>query len=142
MKAVVGMLALLGVGWVVFYYVGGYASFDPSDQYRKAKAAIGPGMTWEQVFQVTGDPRKYRIVNRHVERSGGEEHESFSPSAPVDFRRERVSAALSSNGLPHGFVCRFDYTTSEALQLTFDGTGTLIAIEDATTMADLLETKD
>ena len=43
MRAILGLLIAVGIGWVVIYYAGGYSSFDPTEQGRKAQAAVQPG---------------------------------------------------------------------------------------------------
>ncbi len=142
MKAVFILSLLLGVACIGVYYVGGTGNFDPTAQGKAAQAAITPGMTWEQVFDVTGDPKKYQIVNRKVERQGGEEFVYFKRTPPVKFKRERLVENLKNNTLPHGFVCPYNYSGSVAFSVVFDRTGTVTEIEDDMTMADLLQYKD
>lgn len=142
MKAVLIVFAVFGAGWVAAYYLGGYGNFDPSAQGRQARAAITPGMTWEQVFDLTSDPKRYQIINRKVERRGAEEVVYFKRSSPVKFERERLVGHMANNTLPDGFACTFNYSNSVAFSVVFDGTGTVMGVEDATTMADWLQYKD
>ena len=142
MKVIFGLFVVIGLAWVALYYGGGYGSFDPDQQGRDAKAAIKPGMPWTQVFKIAKEPRKYRIVNMKKRRVGGTEIEYFEPSALVKFSRDRLVQHLADNTLPHGFVITYSYSSREAFSVTFDGTGLVTSIEDAFTMADLLQTRD
>lgn len=142
MKVIFGMLVLVAVGWVGVYTFGGYGSFDATEQGKANKAKLGPGMSHTQVFAITDNPRKYRIINRHVKRVGGEEIETFDPSAEVDFDRARVDQRILDGALPHGFCCTFRYSESMAFTVHFDGTGTVTQVTDAMTMADLLDLRN
>jgi hypothetical protein len=139
MKVVVALLLLFVVGWVVVYYAGGYATFDPVQQARDAKAALKPGMPWQQAFDITGDPPKYRPIFKKEKKIGGETIVSYVPGAPNKFSRSTVGDRLANNSLPHGFICTLVYSTSIAFTLEFDGAGALVNVSDAPTMADLLQ---
>ena len=139
MKVVVVLLLLFVVGWIVVYYAGGYATFDPEQQAGDAKAALKPGMPWQQAFDITGDPPKYRPIFKKEKKSGGETYVTYQPGAPNKFDRSSVADRLANNSLPHGFICTFVYSTSIAFTLTFDGAGALVNVSDAPTMADLLQ---
>jgi|CXWL01.1.fsa_nt_gi hypothetical protein len=142
MKVVLGLLVLVAVGWAGMYFFGGYGSFDATAQGKDNKTKIGPGMSHTQVFAITDNPRKYRIINRHVKRIGGEEVESFDPSNEVDFDRARIDQRILDGSLPHGFCCTFRYSDSMAFTVYFDGTGTVKGVTDAMTMADLLDQRE
>jgi hypothetical protein len=135
------LLLLVAVAWGGLYLFGGYGSFDASQQGQEKKAKLRVGMTHSEVFAVTGDPRKYRILNRHKKRAGADEIEYVEPSAPVNFDRARVDQHIKDGTLPEGFLCTFNYSTSVAFTVTFDKGGIVTGIDDALTMADLLDQK-
>ena len=140
MKAAVTLLVLVGLGWGAVYYLGGFGTWDPTEQGREKRAKIHPGMPYTEVFDnITGDPRKDRSTNLKKERSGGQESEMLVPSPEVPFIRERVDGHMKSNGLPHGFTATFKYSERLAFTVYFDGSGNVTKLEDAMTMADLLQ---
>ncbi len=141
MKVIVILLVLIVLGWLALYNRGGYATFDPTEQGRKVKAAINPGMPYEQVFDLAGDPKKFRIINRKVEKIAGEEVEVFVPSAEVSTDRARIKARVNDKSLPHGFVVTYNYSAQAAFNVFFDGVGGVAEVTDAVTMADLLDTR-
>lgn len=138
-KAITVLLLLVAVGWGALYFFGGYGSFDPSQQGLDKKAKIHPGMTHAQVFDITGNPRKYSIINRHKEGAGANEIEYLKPSIPVNFDRARVDQHIKDGTLPEGFLCVFNYSNSVAFAVTFDAKGIVTSVDDALTMADLLD---
>ena len=142
MKIIFVLFVVVGVGWAALYYAGGYDPLDPTEQGRTAKAAIKPGMSWTQVFDIAREPRKYRIMNMKKRRVGGQDIEYLEPSPLVKFSKDRLLQRLAENSLPHGFVITYNYSNREAFTVTFDGTGNVKSIADASTMADLLQTKD
>lgn len=142
MKLVLGLLVLVGLGWVVLYYGGGYGSFDPSEQGRQAKAAIGPGMSHTQVFDICGNPRRVRKIRREVKNVGGQKIEMLVPGPPADTTRERIDERVKSGEFPLGFVIPYRYSDSVAFAVHFDSTGTVEHVEDLATMATLLQYDD
>ncbi len=142
MKVVIGLLALFGLGWCAVYFLGGYTSFDPSKQGIDARLNLAPGMGWEEVFEITTEPQRYRPILMKKKRIGGETMEFLEPGPPNKFNRDGFAQRLADNGLPHGFTCTFTYSSSVAFTVTFDGTGQVTSIHDAPTMADLLQYKD
>ena len=135
-------MAMVALGLAAIYYGGGFSGFDATQQGKDARKAIGPGMSWKQVFDVAREPRKYQIVNRKVVRVGGNELESFKPGPSNKFVLETFKRRLSNNEYPHGFIVTYNYSSQEAFTVHFDGTGTVKYVEDAMTMADLLQTRD
>jgi hypothetical protein len=136
MKVIVWLLVLVGAGWAGVYYLGGYGSFDPSEQGRQNREKIQAGMPYTQVFdEITGNPRKYRIINMRKEHGV----EYLAPSAEVNFDRARVDDHMRDNTLPHGFTATFTYSSSEAFTVTFDGKGNLVSLSDAMTSADMFQ---
>lgn len=142
MKLIIGLLVLVGIGWAVMYYAGGYNTFDASDQGIKAKAAITPGMTWKKAFDVTDDPKKWQVIQREVSTLGGQQIETFKPGPQAPFTRENLEKRLQENSIPHGFQCTFAYSDSVAFTIVFDGFGDVDHVEDAVTMTDMLQMKD
>ena len=138
MKLVMGILAVLGLGLVVLYFTGGYGSFDPSEAGRQAKAALKPGMSFDQACEITGDPKRYRIINRKVYRVNGEEVVHLVPAPPVRCTRERISQRLAEGSLPHGFICTYLFSATVAFTVGYDGTGAVVTVEDTMTFANYL----
>ncbi len=139
MKVILVLFVLIGVGFVVTYYGGGYSSFDPSEQGRQAKAALKPGMPFGQACDITGDPRKFRIINRKVTRERGEDIVTFVPSPQVKCTRERIETRVAEGSLPYGFLCTFTYSNTVALTVTYDDTGAVVNGVDAITVQSLFE---
>ena len=142
MKAIIVLLALVGAGWLALYFGGSYGSFDASEQGRQAKAAVAPGMTHTQAFDICGDPRNVRSIRREVNKRGGEELEFFVPGPKVKTTRERLAERVKDGDFPYGFVVPYRFSDSVAFAVHFDGTGAVEYVEDLATMADLLQYKD
>ncbi|MBI4718174.1 MAG: hypothetical protein HY763_10245 [Planctomycetes bacterium] len=142
MKTLFKLIVALGILLTLAYYLGGVRGFDASQQGRDARAAIGPGMSWQQVFAATREPKKYRAILKETKKVGGQTQEFLVPGPENKFRREALAARLAENSLPHGFLCTFRYSESVAFTVTFDGGGNVVAVEDAATMADLLQTSE
>lgn len=142
MKLIIGLLVLVGIGWVVVYYAGGYSTFDPNEQGMKAKAALSPGMSWKDAFAATGDPDKWQVVRRETIRVDGEEVDTFKPGPLMPFARDNLEKRLEENSVPHGFLCTFVYSNSTAFAVEFDGLGAIVDVRNAMTQADLLQTRD
>lgn len=139
MKVGLVLLLLAGVAFGVIFYSGGVSSFDPSDQGLKARAALTPGMSFSQACDLTGDPKKFRIINRKVEKIRGEEVVSFVPSPRVKCSRERINERLAEGSLPHGFLCTFTYSASVAFTVKYDQTGSIVLVMDAMTHNSLFD---
>jgi hypothetical protein len=135
LKVIVGVLVLGGIGLAIAYYVGGAGSFDPTAQGRKVRAAITPGMTWQQVINVAGEPGKYQTIL--PKKHGG----TPEPGALVRFDRNSLVQELATNVHQYGFV--FPYTFSEARRFLVysDPKGVVEYVADAVSMADLLDTR-
>ena len=139
MRFLIKLVIVVVLVLMVVYFVSGVGEFDPSKQGRDARAAIGPGMTWTQVFDITDDPKKYRPIRKRTKRIGGETIEYLEPGPENKSNRASFVDRLNENTLPHGFLCTFRYSNSVAFTVSFDGTGTVVAVQDAMTMADLLQ---
>jgi len=142
MKLIIKLVVAVVLVLLVVYYVGGYEGFDATKQGRDARAAIGPGMSWKQAFDITGDPREYRPIIKTTRRIGPETFDTYEPGPRNKFRRATVETRLAENTLPHGFICTFTYSGAVAFTVKFDNSGTVIGVTDAITMADLLQLKD
>ncbi|MCH7591744.1 MAG: hypothetical protein IH989_03035 [Planctomycetes bacterium] len=132
-------LVLVGAVFGIVFYSGGISGFDPSDQGLKARAALAPGMSFSQACDLTGDPKKFRIINRKVERIRGEEIVFFVPSPRVKCSRERINERLAEGSLPYGFVCTFTYSASVAFTVEYDKTGAVVAVTDAVTQNSIFD---
>ena len=139
MKVIVVLVLLVAGACLALYYLGGAATFDPSQQGRDAKAAIKAGMTLKKVIAVAGEPAKYRVINRQVKNSGGQEIEFFKPGAINPFDGDRVAGRIAANDLPHGFILNYTFSDTVSFAVTFDGTGTVVDVQDTTTIADVFQ---
>ena len=142
MRLVLGLLVVVAVGWVMIYFAGGYSTFDPSEQGRQAKAALRPGMSFVQACDITGDPRKFRIINRKTKRVGDEEIVMMVPAPPVKITRERIETRLAEGSLPWGFLVSFTYSTTVAFTVRYDDTGAVVEVSDDMTLANWMEQGD
>ncbi len=133
-KVVIAAVLALGVA----YYLGGAKDWDPSQQGLDHRAAIKPGMLWNKVFDITGDPKHYTPVKKRG-RGGFTGVGLLAPGAQNKFSRERVAKRLKENSLPRGFKATFRYSDKVAFTVKFDGTGSVEYVTDAITMADLLQ---
>jgi hypothetical protein len=139
MKLILMLLVLGALACVGVYFLGGVQGWDPSEQGRAARQKITPGTTWKQVLDIAGEPRKYRQVNRHVEKLGGEEIEVFRLSPRVKFDRARVAERIGNGDFPYGFVFEYEFSKSVAYGVTFDDTGIVKETYDLATEADLYQ---
>lgn len=135
-------MAMAALALAAIYYGGGFSGFDATQQGKDARKAIGPGMSWKQVFDVAREPRKYQVINRKVTRVNGAEIEFLEPGPANRFVLDTFKKRLADNGYPHGFIVTYSYSNQEAFTVQFDGTGTVKFVENAMTMADLLQTRD
>lgn len=141
MKLLIKLVVVVALVLIAIYYLS-LQNWDPAQKGRDARAAIGPGMTWKTAFDITGDPRKYRPIIKKSERSMGSVVGLLQPGAQNKFSRQGLADRLAENSLPYGFICRFDYTNAVAFTVRFDSTGTVVSVEDAATMATLLQYDD
>jgi hypothetical protein len=141
-KTMAGVIALIVIVLVVVWYRGGYAAYDPEATGRADRAKLTTGMPWRQVLDAVGDPGHWRMLRREKIVINGEEFERLVPGARVEFDRRLFESDLAAGLLPEGFIFLYFYSHQVAIDVHFDATGTAVAIEDATTMADLLQTRE
>lgn len=134
-------LVMAAIG-VTIYYAGGLKGFDPSRQGLDAKAKIGPGMKWTAVLDITGAPSKFQPLIAKQQRIGGQDMEFIEVGPGNKFSRENIERRLADKSLPHGFLCTFLFSDTVAFTVKFDGDGLVENVNDAPTMADLLQTRD
>jgi hypothetical protein len=139
MKVVLILIVIVAVvGFIAFKY-GGIGAFDPSEQGKQVKADIKPGMTFQKVIDLAGEPREYSSLIRKVEMVDGEEIEMLSESVYVRFDKARFIKRLDDGELKWGFAFPYDFSKSVAFQVNFAGDGTVIDVQDLLTEADLWE---
>jgi len=139
MKAILFLMVILGGMIVAVWQFGGYATLDPTQQGKDAKAAIKPGMTWKQVIDQTTEPRKFCMTLRKTKMVGGEEVEFDKPSVPMDFDIEGFTKAFNDDEYLWGFRFNYSYSSSVAFAVEFDPSGNVIYVLDMMTMADLFQ---
>lgn len=136
MKAMFILIAIvLAIGAAIYYF--GVSDFDPDAQGAAARAAITPGMTWQQVIDTTTAPKKYRKYAKKTE--DGIEYTELGPEnrfAHAWFTKNAAEGYFSD-----GFVFDYFYSAKTAFRVEFDDTGKVIGTNDIATMADLLQTR-
>jgi hypothetical protein len=141
MKAIVILLAVVGLVIGGIYLFGGYRSFDPNQQGEQARAAIKPGMNLTQVVKAAGKNPRYQPINRFERKIGGETVIEEQPGTPVDFNYDRVQQYIRDKQLPAGFILVYRFSERTAFAVHFDEAGKVTDVTDAPTMADLLQTR-
>jgi hypothetical protein len=133
------MLAIvLAIG--IAYYHGGVRSFDPTAQGEKAKAAISPGMTWQQVITAAGPPLKFAIKYQDTSASASGLTQ-VKDGVPMRFERKLFDDTVA-RGLPtDGFRFVYFFNAQVAFTVHFDPNGAVEDIVDDKTVADLLGTR-
>lgn len=138
MKAIIILLVVGGAVLGVVYFMGGYSSFDPTEQGEKAKAAIKTGMSLKQVLDVAGDKPKYRPINMM---KIAKDLRAPQAGEPVDFVRSRVEGKIADGEMPNGFILQYRFSDQCAFDVTFNAAGNVVGVADIATMADLLGTR-
>jgi hypothetical protein len=138
MKVILVLILVAAGAILAFYYGAGYASFDPSEQGRQAKAAIKPGMSWKKVADIAGEPKEYQLFIESKKRIGNEERTIVKPGARNRFDPKVLAGRVESNTIPQGFIFHYYFSDSVAFQVQFDGAGTVTGVHDNVTVADLL----
>lgn len=125
MKVALGLLLLIGIGLFLMYQVGGYATLDPDQQGRDARAAITPGMTVEQVFDAIGEPKQFSVVNLKTVERFGEEVEELVPAPRTQFIRDRFDRNRADGQYPHGYQFEYRHSPRTMFEVTFDASDTV-----------------
>ncbi|HON67482.1 MAG TPA: hypothetical protein PLS23_13380 [Phycisphaerae bacterium] len=141
MKAIIVLLGAIGLGMAGLYFFGGYNSFDPDKQGRDAKATITPGMTWTQVVAVAGENPKLHTISIYKSKIAGRTVQQERIGPAVAFSTAKVASNLAANQYPNGFILSYMFSEQVAFNVRFDSKGVATAIEDAPTIADLLQTR-
>jgi len=142
MKVIFNVTLVMAAIGALVYYVGGLKGFDPSKQGLDAKAKIGPGMKWTAVLDITGDPGKFQPLIGKIERVNGQDVEVIEVGPLSKFSRANIERRLADKSLPHGFLCTFLYSDQVAFTVKFDGDGLVENVQNAATMADLLQMRE
>lgn len=141
MKAVIGLVVLIGLVVGGVYMYRSYKDFDPTKQGEEAKTAITPGMTWQQVIGAAGEPPGYKHISLQKERIGNKWVEVPKPGTRVAFDRPKFEGRIAGNDTPHGFIFCYRFSERCAFDVNFDSGGKVIDVADTMTMADLLQTR-
>jgi hypothetical protein len=137
MKVLIGLVIVGVIVLGIVYYAGGMRNFDPNAQSKQARAAISPGMTWQQVIDAAGEPHKYQTILPKPR--GG--MTMLEPAARVPFDRNSLIKELATNAHPHGFVFPYTFSESTRFLVYFDSKGVVERVSDQIGMADLLDTR-
>lgn len=132
MKVILGLLVIVGIVLTVVYFQGGVATHDPEKQGQDARKQIKPGMTWQQVFKITGDPKRYQTFIKQGNRPP-------APGAAVPFDRKTLESEIKNGTHQYGWQVVYQYTAKSAFTVMFDTKGVVDVVQDAMTVADLLD---
>ena len=131
------MLVFIGaivVVLVAVYYFGGFGSFDPTADGKAARTAITPGMTWQQVINVSKPPAKWtRMLESTVQ---GMTAVRATPEQKFD--EADLKQKLADSKLPYGFTFVYRYSAEIQFQVHFDGQGKSQGTSDLPKITDLM----
>lgn len=130
MKFALLLICLIALGGFLMFQYGGYATFDPEQQAKDARAAVTPGMAWTKVVDAIGEPDKYYVHLKEKVGRGTNAFEMIKIGPGVKFRREALAQRVNEGSLPVGFRFNYRFTTATAFSIVFDGTGTVTHLED------------
>ena len=140
-----GGIAILLIGFGVLigvYYFGGYAGWDPAERCSQAKAAISPGMRWAKVVDAAGEPGKYQLIRRDVQKGPFGDVEVRVPGLERQFDRALLEQDIAKGNAPEGFTLNYVFSQSEAFRVWFDSSGFVERIEESRFMDVLMQTQD
>lgn len=142
MRAVLGLIVVLGAaGWLVYEY-GGFKSFDPSKQGKEAREQIQPGMSWKKVVDVAGEPREYQAMQRVTKMIGGQEQVLIKPGPANKFNAGAIQDRIDGGTVEDGFQFSYRFSQSVAYTVVFDANGDVRHVADNATITDLLDMRD
>ncbi|HPD29645.1 MAG TPA: hypothetical protein PLL20_06600 [Phycisphaerae bacterium] len=142
MKAVLVLIVLAVVVIGLVYKFGGYASFDPTAQGREAKGKIQPGMTVKQVVDIAGPNGKFHNISVLKQKIRGQDVVKTVRGPAMSLNPDQLNARIQRNELPNGFTIEYVFSQQAAFEVIFDSTGKVTGIENVTTMADLLNSRE
>ncbi len=134
-KLLIGLVLLGGIGIGAVYLIGGYASYDPTEHGNRAKAAITPGMTWNQVVAAAGEPRHYRVFRLEKRRN----IKDLVQSGQLNFEIDLFTSDMTNKSFARGFIFEYVFSHQAAFSVYFDAGGRVEYVEDLKTMADFLD---
>lgn len=138
MKAVIILVVVLALVIAGVYYFGNYRTFNPDEQGNKAKAAITPGMSWTKVLDIAGNSPRYRSMSILKDKDG---NEMTKVGTEVELDRSKLAGRVKNGEVGAGFKFVYRFSEKVAFEVTFDGSGNVVDVEDIMTMADLLHTR-
>lgn len=136
-KVIVVVMVLVSVGLLVAYYFGGARTFDPTEQGERAKAAIKPGMTWQQIVAAAGKAQGFQTILEKKQRG----ETTYARGMLVKFDSASLEQEVASRIHPHGFVFTYTFSAQSKFPVTFDKRGVALSVQDEPTLADLLDTR-
>ena len=139
MKFLLGVVVVCAIVFGAVYYGGGFASFDPNKQGKEAMKAIQPGMDWKKVIDLAGEPKEYRVYTKVTREVAGELIEEVKPGAISPFTRENIEQRLKEDNMQEGFIFPYTFSAATAFTVDFDSAGTVVRVNKAITMSDLLD---
>ena len=128
LKTISTLLGVAAVALAALYFGGGYHSFDPSEQARRARSAIHPGMTYQQVLDRVGAPVRYGRAQSH--RVPGREDNSGDQTVLWSFNRENFEADIAGEVMRDGFLFYYRFTAENAFWVIFHANGRVSQVVD------------
>ena len=128
MKAVLGLIVLIGVVIAAMFGLGLFSSEDPQVTLDNLRNAVKPGMTWQQVADVR-EPRKFTRVRFSA--MGGR-------TQPEKFDRAKIADAISKNEFATGFAFEYRFSNAHAVEVIFDSQGAVETVAKLATVSDLM----
>jgi hypothetical protein len=141
MKIAIGLF-LIALAIVAGTYFTGVGSWDPTEIGREAKAQLKEGMSWEDVLVAAGEPKSRTDIVEKTVTVDGERVTVYEPSADVDFDETLFRNDFKAGNLKHGFILEYFFSQQVAFEVSFDGKGKVVSIDDVRTMADLFQTRE
>jgi len=117
MKLLGTLIALAIVGVCVYMLYGAF-TFDPIAQGQENYKKVSTGMTWQQVVELLGEPKKVHVLKLdqfNMPAKGG--GASFTP--------QRIEEGVKSPGWELGFVLPYTYSDRYEQEFWFDKEGKL-----------------
>ena len=136
-KGAMVLVFFAGAVLVGGYYFGGVSSFDPAKSASDTRAAIKPGMTWDEVLAV-GAPHDIRHLAMFEKSIAGEivEEVAASPTM-VRFSEERFREEMANNENSYGFIFEYQFGGIR-FGVHFDAGGVVESLADRGGTRDLL----
>ena len=124
------IVALVAIG-AAYFVIGGFVSYDPVKEGEEALAAVKPGMTWQQVIDTVGEPKRGQLMRQ-------DDEGYVVPGGYFDYDAARFKELYDGGRYTHGFIFRYVYSDAMAFDVYFDNAGKVTSAGKLPTLDDLL----